>query len=280
MSILMVFLNIWVIFIDMNTGVYRIRNLINSKFYIGSTSWDFKKRWRTHRNQLLKNRHDNPHLQYSWNKHGEANFKFEVVELCDKSICFQREQHYIDTLHPQYNILPNAGTVRGYKHTAASKALIGAASAGVNHPAYTGNHRFYHPEYGVFESSLVNFWKTLRLTKSIAYKLRLGALDKSHGWIYLGKEEDSIPKDLTTFYNNRIFNDKPPHQFKHSNGEIFYGPMSEFIQKYNLDRSVISKLVRGKRAYAYGWTIKTWLFVEVMILFQYEWRNSNIRPCG
>lgn len=241
----------------MNTGVYRIYNIVNGKFYIGSTTWSFQKRWRTHRNQLRKNRHNNPHLQYSWNKHGESNFIFEIIESCDKSKCFQREQHYIDTLNPQYNILPNAGTVRGYKHTNATKALIGAASAGKNHPCYSGEHRFYHPEHGIFEGSIVSFWKQFNLRKSLPYKLSQGLLNKSHGWIYLGKTSDPIPENLVSTYQSRLSNDRPIHCFIHRDGQIFRGTMPNFINHYQIDRSTISKLVRGKRRMAFGWTIKT-----------------------
>lgn len=241
----------------MNTGVYRIRNIVNGKIYIGSTAWDFQKRWKTHRNQLRRNKHDNPHLQYSWNKHGEPNFSFEIVEPCDKSMCFIREQHYIDTLHPQYNILQNAGTVRGYKHSPATKALIGAASAGVNHPCYSGEHVFFNPLHGTFEGSIVDFGKRYNLRKCIPYKLTSGSLSKSHGWIYLGKLTDKRPTDLLEFYKQRIFNNKPKHNFIHDNGLQFCGTRSEFIRKYGLDRSTICKLVNKKRTTAFGWSIKS-----------------------
>lgn len=59
--------------------IYKIRNVVNGKFYVGSTA-DTRERFRTHRNRLRNNKHHCLHLQASWNKYGEDCFKFEVVE--------------------------------------------------------------------------------------------------------------------------------------------------------------------------------------------------------
>jgi group I intron endonuclease len=59
--------------------IYKIRNVVNQKFYVGSTI-NMKERTRTHRNKLRGNRHHTPHLQAAWNKYGEECFVFEVVE--------------------------------------------------------------------------------------------------------------------------------------------------------------------------------------------------------
>jgi group I intron endonuclease len=58
-----------------NIGIYKITNLVNNRYYIGS-SLDIKRRWDTHRRMLNKNNHHNDFLQKSWNKHGGDNFKF------------------------------------------------------------------------------------------------------------------------------------------------------------------------------------------------------------
>jgi group I intron endonuclease len=51
-------------------------------------------------------------------KYGYGNFKLEILEYCDKNIVLLREQYYIDLLKPEYNILNQAGSTLGYKHTA------------------------------------------------------------------------------------------------------------------------------------------------------------------
>ena len=70
----------------MVSGIYKIRNILNNKLYIGSTK-QFILRFSTHKNLLRKNKHENPYLQNSWNKYGEENFKFEIlIELSNSEL--------------------------------------------------------------------------------------------------------------------------------------------------------------------------------------------------
>ncbi len=80
------------------TGVYKITNILNKKFYIGSSSDSIKDRWSDHRSDLLLNKHSNTHLQRAYNKYGKKAFIFEVLEVCEPSICIEKEQYYLDTL--------------------------------------------------------------------------------------------------------------------------------------------------------------------------------------
>lgn len=84
-------------------GIYMIVNVINNHRYIGS-SVNIKRRLEIHRANLRHNNHDNLHLQNAWNKYGENNFIFSVLESCPKDSRFIREQYYVDTLKPEYNI--------------------------------------------------------------------------------------------------------------------------------------------------------------------------------
>ncbi len=62
-----------------SAGVYAIINKINNKFYIGS-SIGIQTRWWNHLADLRQNKHENPHLQNSFNKYGEENFCFQIIE--------------------------------------------------------------------------------------------------------------------------------------------------------------------------------------------------------
>lgn len=83
-------------------GIYRIRNLINNQCYYGSSK-QIEKRIKTHKRELKKNIHINRILQRAWNKYGETNFLFEIVELCETNVLLELEQKYLD-LKPKYNI--------------------------------------------------------------------------------------------------------------------------------------------------------------------------------
>ena len=66
----------------MNCGIYKIENKYDNKIYIGS-SVNVDNRKYKHFWMLRKNIHDNNYLQNSYNKFGEENFTFEVLELCN-----------------------------------------------------------------------------------------------------------------------------------------------------------------------------------------------------
>lgn len=90
-------------------GVYEIKNIINDKIYIGSTTVYFLKRFYHHITMLRKNKHKNKYLQNAWNKYGEQNFEFNILEICTKEDCLEREQYYINLYKDNsYNINPLA----------------------------------------------------------------------------------------------------------------------------------------------------------------------------
>nr|WP_197498907.1 GIY-YIG nuclease family protein [Mycobacterium sp. E3298] len=93
-------------------GIYLIQNEINNKKYVGS-SRDISKRKSNHVKRLNENIHDNAHLQLAWNKYGEENFTFRVLEyVYDIHGMVEREQYWID----KYECLDNN---KGYNLTNA-----------------------------------------------------------------------------------------------------------------------------------------------------------------
>jgi len=50
-------------------------------------------------------------------KYGYSNFMVEILEYCEPEDVISREQHYFDTLSPEYNILKVAGSRLGKKHS-------------------------------------------------------------------------------------------------------------------------------------------------------------------
>jgi len=98
----------------MKSGIYKITNLINKKFYIGSSK-DIDFRWNHHKQWLNGKYHDNPKLQNAWNKYGEDKFIFEIIEETgsNQETLFERENYYLSTLKPYersigYNICSKA----------------------------------------------------------------------------------------------------------------------------------------------------------------------------
>jgi group I intron endonuclease len=98
------------------SGIYIIKTKNNNRFYIGSAI-NLYNRMHTHLTHLKQNKHCNAKLQRFVNKYGIENLFFECVELCDKDNLIKREQFYIDTLKPFYNIARIAGSTLGTKIT-------------------------------------------------------------------------------------------------------------------------------------------------------------------
>lgn len=110
-------------------GVYQILNKVNGKRYVGS-SVDVSKRWREHRNSLHRGEHANLHLQRAWALY-TGQFAFSVLEYVpEPERLTEREQHYIDTLRPEYNIAPVAGSTLGKACAENTKAKISLALTG------------------------------------------------------------------------------------------------------------------------------------------------------
>lgn len=106
----------------MENVIYKISNSINNKFYIGS-ALKFKNRYRQHKHHLLKNTHCNRKLQNFVNKYGFETLNFEIIEFNVLNI-IEREQYYIDTLNPFFNICKIAYSCIGTKRTIEQKMYM------------------------------------------------------------------------------------------------------------------------------------------------------------
>ena len=94
-------------------GVYRLYFKGTDNFYIGSTTESFKQRYRRHIHDLKLNKHCNSILQNAYKKYGIP--LIEILDICNKELCLEKEQFYIDTLNPKYNIAKKAGNTLGVR---------------------------------------------------------------------------------------------------------------------------------------------------------------------
>jgi len=137
---------------DLIAGVYRIRNTVNGKVYVGS-SINIVKRLLDHKNDL-KRQENTPYFQNAWNKYGSENFSFEVIRelhFKDQDIEFLKqhllanEQIYLDLYESYkrengYNICPIAGSPLGVKHTEESKQKNSKIHSGSGNSMYGKHH--------------------------------------------------------------------------------------------------------------------------------------------
>jgi len=101
-------------------GIYKIESRTSGKFYIGSTL-NIKSRWSRHKSDLRARIHHSLILQRAWDKYGENDFEFTILEECGKEKILEREQDYLDKLLPVYNICPNAQNCLGKRDSEETK---------------------------------------------------------------------------------------------------------------------------------------------------------------
>lgn len=105
------------------SGIYVIKNNINSRIYIGSAI-NLYSRKHVHLTHLRKNIHCNLKLQRFVNKYNIEDLYFECLEFCEKEYLIEREQFYLDKLKPFYNIAKIAGSTLGTKITKEQSAKL------------------------------------------------------------------------------------------------------------------------------------------------------------
>lgn len=140
--------------------IYKIENLCNGKLYVGQTV-DFRSRKGSHLSALRRGKSANIYLQRAFDKYGENNFEFSILEFCEPSELNDREMYWIeilDTYNSGYNMDKGGGGIRGYHFTDEQKAKISAANKGrivsdvakqhmrENHAKLKGEN---HPAYGI-----------------------------------------------------------------------------------------------------------------------------------
>ena len=124
--------------------IYRITNMSNNKYYIGSAESFARREWQ-HKYDLKRGAHKNPHLQASWNKYGGDVFVFEVlaqVPVGESQLVWEDKYLAVHVGRPEcYNINTGAEAPRlGIPMSEASKQQLSVnrtgKAAGAEHYRY------------------------------------------------------------------------------------------------------------------------------------------------
>lgn len=105
------------------TGVYRWTNLYNCKCYVGSST-NLAKRFTLYYSLTYLNKQASKSIICrALLKYGHSSFSLSILEYCDAAKAIEREQYYIDSLKPEYNILQTAGSTFGYRWNHSEETL-------------------------------------------------------------------------------------------------------------------------------------------------------------
>jgi group I intron endonuclease len=106
------------------SGVYRWKNNITGKCYVGSSVFLGRRLINYFSFEYIADPKRNMLINKALIKYGYSNFSLDILEYCEPCLVVTREQYYIDLLKPEYNILKVAGSSWGYKHTEVSRSKM------------------------------------------------------------------------------------------------------------------------------------------------------------
>ena len=217
------------------SGIYKIINKVNGKYYVGSSS-NIHKRWGEHIRSLNHKKHFNQHLQRSWNKYKQSSFEFIIFKVTPtNNTLLEEEQKCLDNVDKNqcYNTSLIAGKVEmtdEVKEKIRQKTFGHKRNLGRKYEPITAikrtlsrrkNNILWHSDETKEKIRIAHTGKTL----SEQHKINVGLSG-------IGR----IPynKDYTLYtFKNQLTN------------EIFTGTKSDFIKKYNLQKCCVYGLISG-----------------------------------
>jgi len=117
------------------SGIYKIINKIDGKYYVGSSE-NIIRRWYIHQRSLNFGLHHSFKLQHAWNKYGKDYFELIIVEKVNNENLLPAEQLYLNECKcnpdKNYNVSYIAGSpFKGKTHTDETKNKISIKNKGL-----------------------------------------------------------------------------------------------------------------------------------------------------
>jgi hypothetical protein len=145
----------------------------------------------------------------------------------------------------------------GKKHTEDTKIKMAANRKplkGKSHPCYDFNDYFlFHPEFGIVNSNRSDLVSLTGLNKTHIDSIVNGTRLSRKGWCLL--ENKNKPKGYDTIRGerNKLYDNKV-RIFQNKDGCKFVGTAFDFCKKYDLCRSEVSAIIKGRKNTHKGWS--------------------------
>jgi len=222
-------------------GIYKIINIINNKYYVGSTL-DLYQRKTTHFRKLRINKHHCIHLQNAWNKYGEENFKFEIIEeLNNLSLEEIRdiEQKYINNdFNNQYNIRKDVKCPNKNSQETKTRNVISRRKTKSNKTIYPGikcQNNLYRVCIQIWGIRIsLGSYKTLEEAIKVRKETEEYFWHDSIDWLSTELKQIIINQYITAFNNN-----KPHFEIKKSNSKYYRKKNNLFQVYYTLNKKTL-----------------------------------------
>ena len=230
----------------MHNVIYKIQIEGYDKVYIGSAV-NFKNRKLHHLNTLRSKTHRNKHLQNVYDKYGECNLSFSILEQVDNvSQLLAAEQKWIDNFEFKklINICPIAGNTYGRMVTEETKKKISD-----NHHDVSGNNNPMFGKKGEFSPSYGK--KRSEQTKSkISQALKgktswcKGIKRPEHGEVLKGQNNFWYGKEIPEEIKNKISESRKKTLKEKGGHKLTLELVREIRQRYSEGQLSITKLAK------------------------------------
>ncbi|WP_085521426.1 GIY-YIG nuclease family protein [Tuberibacillus sp. Marseille-P3662] len=244
--------------------IYKIENLVNGMVYVGQTVVGFETRTSAHKRALLRNEHNNDHLQRAWNKYGKDNFLFSVIEEISIDELDKKEIEWIAHHRKttgSYNL--ESGGNKNKTHSSYTKAKVSKATKEAfkrpeiaNKLKEAANKRRGKNNYNAREIICVTtgeIFETL-YDASKKFKIDINAIYKCCKGIYksAGKYTNGNPIQFAYYEKGKTYKEKEIkglYERKRvvctNTGEIF-DSATKGAKKYGLSQSTVSSCCKGE----------------------------------
>lgn len=182
------------------SGIYKIINKVNGKYYVGSSNDIILVRWPNHKHYLNNQSHKNEHLQKAWNLYGRDNFIFKVVEEVEQDKLLIIEQKYLDIAktepHKCYNKKFIAGGGSYGEVSKETRLKHSEKTKGSLNPKYNSTiFTFKHKITGeIYKDTKYGFIQRTKCDRKSINRLVTGKCDSVKKWVILDEKINNLRK--------------------------------------------------------------------------------------
>lgn len=235
------------------TGIYGIECLSLDKIYIGATRDKFRDRWGAHIKRLRDGKHGNKYLQEAWNKEGEVNFRFLILEFIDNNselnVFNEREEFYLKLNNDRrFNFSDSYAATRGI--TIGEEQL---SKLCMNWVIVSPDNEIY------YVTNMKKFCRDHNLSQWSLHDVVSRKRKSYNGW--LAYRQDNFNENM--ILKDRKLQEKRKIEFIDYDGNVYIvDNLTQFCKDNDCDLSNIYKHIRGSiKGKHYKW--KSILYIDV-----------------
>jgi len=232
-------------------GIYMWTHKETGKSYVGSAI-DLSKRLSNYYSIGYLTRYSNSIICNALYHHGYSKFSLTILEYIDisnlskleaKKLILEREQFYIDTLKPDYNILKIAGNLLGFKHSKEALSKMSLAKSGVNNPMHgkTGENC---PSFGRIVSE--------------EHRQKLSIINKNKKY-----RQETLDKISLALTGDKNYKSKKVFLYSSENPLILYKEFETYTsaaEYINCSSTHIGRIIDKDKLYKNKWILRSSLF--------------------